>query len=293
MSYLLVLLGVIVIFASIAYFGRRADRKARLAAPRITAAELDAFDAALAGAALPMAKVSLDFGPGSKTGRSRLGGWPSANAAGRTWPVSASGAPCAFLAEIDFSELPAMADFPTEGVLQIFLEPGNWWEAPAVPLWHPDGVLAGQPLPGPEAAVPAPLEDAFSERLKEHGARMVFEADDAPGNPFNWPHDETAPWYENRMGESPDVEARLERIELEHDAIRQGYGTHWIGGQPSFVQEDVRYDETLRHLDRVLLHLGWDDDVCIGDAGELNILISAEDLRARRFDRAYLTADCS
>lgn len=84
-----------------------------------------------------------------------------------------------------------------------------------------------------------------------------------------------------------------EDLEAREDAIVARYGTHWVGGYPSFVQQDVRYDDpVLERLNRVLLHLGQDSNVEVGDAGTLNVMIAEDDLRNRRFDRAYLAWDC-
>lgn len=67
---------------------------------------------------------------------------------------------------------------------------------------------------------------------------------------------------------------------------------HWVGGHPSFVQYDIRNEipET-RHLDRVLLHIGSDADINLGDASELNVIISRDDLLRLDFDKGYLTWD--
>lgn len=69
-------------------------------------------------------------------------------------------------------------------------------------------------------------------------------------------------------------------------------GVHWVGGHPEFTQYDVRQDPKLQHLDRVLLHIGCDDHVSVGDAGMINVLISQRDLQERRFGAAYIAADC-
>ena len=60
------------------------------------------------------------------------------------------------------------------------------------------------------------------------------------------------------------------------------------------IQADPRIDNPeCRHLDRVVFHLGYDDDIKLGDSGVLNVMISRDALAKRDFQSAYLTWDCS
>ena len=98
---------------------------------------------------------------------------------------------------------------------------------------------------------------------------------------------------EDRLPENSEVESALNVLIERMDVLDQEVGTHWIGGHPDFVQGDIReYHADTRHLDRVLLHLGCDDDINLGDAGMLNVMISSEDLKACNFQKAKLTWDC-
>jgi len=125
------------------------------------------------------------------------------------------------------------------------------------------------------------------ERAFRFGLGLRFEPSQAPGNCDNDEFDALAPDDFNRMGETETVAAQLGTAFTEkRDQTREGNGVHWVGGHPSFVQNDVRGDPENRALDRVLLHLGVDDDVCIGDSGELNLLISKEDLADLAFERS-------
>lgn len=99
-------------------------------------------------------------------------------------------------------------------------------------------------------------------------------------------------WH-NRLPESDDVVAQLEAFEKAEELESTAAPTHWVGGHPDFVQEDVRFDPDWQEMDRVLLHLGFDNDLCLGDAGMLNVMISRRDLRNRAFDKVICTWDCS
>lgn len=99
---------------------------------------------------------------------------------------------------------------------------------------------------------------------------------------------------ENRLPESEEVAAFMDDWEARTEQIVNGYGDHWVGGHPRFVQQDVRgsYPECQK-LNRILFHMGCDDEINLGDSGELNVMISREALLQRDFQKAYLTWDCT
>jgi uncharacterized protein YwqG len=96
-----------------------------------------------------------------------------------------------------------------------------------------------------------------------------------------------------RMPENDEVAGMLARKQSMERTLEDEYGTHWIGGHPRFVQVDIREKPDYADLDRVVLHIGSDEQVRIGDSGEINVLIRADDLRTRRFERAVYMWDCS
>jgi uncharacterized protein YwqG len=284
-------------------FAKWRDHKRRLKAPRITGAELDRLQARLAAATLPVAWVTLVTEPPPGATTSRIGGRPYADSPRRKWPVRGKECqPMLFLAQINFAEVPPLEDFPRKGLLQLFgltdkrgdLE---FMDKPAdrVIRWYPDpeGTLT---LPVPDALSQLRKRGSFSQRLIRDGFGMTFAAGTAPASPYNWPYFEDHPDIERRMAENEEVERRVMDWDKSVEAMIERDGEehrNWIGGHPRFVQEDVRSEPRLRKLNRVLLHLSSDDDICIGDAGELNLMISRKDLRNLQFDKAYYTWDCS
>ena len=70
------------------------------------------------------------------------------------------------------------------------------------------------------------------------------------------------------------------------------YHAHRVGGHPSFTQQDPRHHNDLSDYTRVLLQVGYDDDVMFGDSGECTFFITEADLKARRFDRVLYNWDC-
>lgn len=261
--------------------------------PRITADELRAVQAALAADTRPALHLTLAEGP-TAPAASRIGGAPWSPDPGAGWPQGSDGKPMVFLGQLNFAELPALPDFPRHGLLQIFTatDPAEhlvWHEAP-----EGGGVL---PLPpmflGKAGRRWHPFRgSALTQGLAITGAQVQTDA----ANDDLHPHCErVADWFE-RLPADPQVAALLREHETRMDSIRAGYGTHRIGGHPGFVQYDPRHAlDGYRDwgLDRVILHLGWEPGLIeSGDAGEINILIPAADLRARRWNRAVWYEDC-
>lgn len=303
MSTILFYAAVIVIFFVTVHSLDRfvwAPKRRRLAeaAPRITLMEAEAFWDAIEENALPFAKAKIQARPPQAAQESRIGGAPLVIGHDRTWPRNAQdGSPMAFVAQINFAELPRMEDFPTQGILQIFSsfdmidETGG---CERVVLWDPD------PQTDELLEIPEELQKTtrqtrdFSEKTRRVGLPLAYELGTALGNPFNWPFEENDPSAENRLAENEEVAEIMDGWEDRCDQIIEGYGDHWIGGHPSFVQYDVRGAySACRHLDRVLLHVGCDDEINLGDGGEVNVMISCEALLQRDFQKAYLTWDCS
>ena len=273
-------------------------RKEAEAAPRVILAEVQSFWSDIEGSALPIAKATIQDRPPLTPQESRIGGAPLAIGNNAIWPRNAdSGLSMALVAQINFAELPQMGEFPASGILQIFSSfdmIDNAGACERVIRWDPD------PQTSDLLEIPIEIQEnthktrEFSETARCVGLPLAFAVGRAPGNPYNWPFEENDPSMENRLPENEKVAAVLEEWEDKSERILTGYGDHWVGGHPLFVQYDVRgaYPK-YQHLDRVLFHLGCDDQINLGDAGLLNVMISKQGLARCDFQEAYLTWDCS
>ncbi|SMX27896.1 hypothetical protein TRP8649_02007 [Pelagimonas phthalicica] len=269
-------------------------------APRITQDEIDALKQAQDQSRLPRVRIENTALPPADNVQSRLGGAPTADETHRHWPVTEeTGMPMLFLAQINFSETQPLPDFPDSGILQLFA--GIETDGRLVFTEDP-GSFELRYLPNPEAddtmALPFQLENvpkhsALSKEALLEGRALRFEADTAIASIHHSSLDRFRQDWHNRLPESDDIGAQLEAFEKAEELESAAAPTHWVGGHPDFVQEDVRFDPDWQEMDRVLLHLGFDDDLCLGDAGMLNVMITQEDLRNRAFDKAICTWDCS
>jgi uncharacterized protein YwqG len=67
---------------------------------------------------------------------------------------------------------------------------------------------------------------------------------------------------------------------------------HKIGGYAYFTQSDPRdYNEKSKD-DLLLLQIDTDEEIMFGDSGVANIFINTNDLKGRKFEKAYFNWDC-
>lgn len=245
--------------------------------------------------ALPAAMLE-SAGPAADTpGGSRIGGavWLPE---GEAWPVDGAGQPLSFLAQIDFAEMPPLADYPASGVLQFFIGRDDYYganfENPELGSFR---VIYREDLSGPgrlERAVPrgtaniddySPLYDATVRQGVALSARATMHKPSIG----NW-------WLERDLGPLLDDREDADSIYEYVDAAQAGeFGVSHVGGHPEFTQSDWRYDKPYNDVDRVLLNLWSDNDNLMwGDMGQGQFLIRREDLLRRDFSKAFYQWDC-
>lgn len=195
------------------------------------------------------------------------------------FPRDSDGNPMAFLIQLNFSELPTLAGYPTEGLLQFFVasdetfgmgfggEPGQFhlrFHPTITPDWHPSNPLPA--LIGEEdTPLCNPLDPLFATGTLD---RMpVLSCDDR----FQAIRDELG-------SESTGFE----------DEGTNVLGSR-VGGYPYFVQ----YDDREKSRDLLLLQLDSDGGAMEwGDSGCAQLFISEADLAARNFANVQYCWNC-
>ncbi|WP_257462617.1 YwqG family protein [Archangium lipolyticum] len=241
----------------------------------------------------------------------RYGGHPLVPE-GTAWPHSPSG-PLHFVGQLDFAELAAcrgeaLPDLPRDGVLALFydVQEQHWGYDPKDSafwklVWTPRSEEA-VPLAPPAELVDAGLAFDLPLRLTPRLGMSLPDAWDRAGGMI------AQDWGE---AEADDYAVLRERL-------TGGEHTHQVGGHPWWVQNDARLEAQLvshglycgdsRGYDspqarrlmpgasewNLLWQIGSDDQTGFtwGDYGSLYLLIRAQDLRARRFDKAWLGLQC-
>lgn len=241
----------------------------------------------------------------------RYGGFPLVPQ-GTAWPRSPNG-PLVFVGQLDFAELDAgrgdaLPDLPRDGVLALFYDvreqrwgfdpkDSAWWK----PVWTPRSAEA-VPIETPAELVDAGLAFDLPLRLKP---RLGLSLPD--------PWDRRAPMPSDEWGGEQEEDYVVLR-----ERLTGGPHAHQVGGHPWWVQRDARLEAQLvshglyagdsrgydspraRKLEpgatewNLLWQIASDDPSGFmwGDSGNLYLLIRDADLRARRFERAWLGLQC-
>ncbi|GCE36039.1 hypothetical protein SPFL3102_03913 [Sporomusaceae bacterium FL31] len=89
-----------------------------------------------------------------------------------------------------------------------------------------------------------------------------------------------------------DFQETLTKEQTEEiEKIIDGTG-HKIGGYAYFTQTDIRdYNKDLKQ-DLLLLQIDTDEEIMFGDSGVANFFINPEDLKNKRFEKAWFNWDC-
>jgi uncharacterized protein YwqG len=227
----------------------------------------------------------------TKLWESKVGGQPYLPK-GQTWPTASDGRELFFLAQLNFSEIPALPPFPAQGMLQFFIldddlygmnfDDGENQDTFRV-LFHPQVVQDESVL---QTKFPAMLRD-FDE-LPHHPdesypLRFSLEEEVAAITDYQF-YEHFGQDFFRQFGEKEwDVMDEFGK------AVRpQG---HKIGGYAYFTQDDPR-----RADDPMLLLFQLDSDELMdlmwGDMGVGHFFIREKDLAARDFSRVLYDWDC-
>lgn len=251
-------------------------------------ASLQAFKAGLTAYQRPYIKIEatpihtpLNNDPLSLK-QSKFMGFPFLPA-GMDYPKDVEGQPLVLAAQINFSETPDLEGFPSDGVLQFFISPTDWYS------------MEGEVRYLPAAALTGPFQTDFSFLTAELMSDL----------PFRRTHRlafETAMDYGSRSDAQFDFLFDGKEIwefydgldESEQKAIDSFFNSsgHKLGGYGMFAQEDPRatngdYKEAIQ-----LLQIDMDDYIMFGDCGIAHLFVSKEELAAKQFDQAFFYWDC-
>jgi type II secretory pathway pseudopilin PulG len=275
------LVAIVVAIAAIIAVNALYQRRQRRRRPRLTAHELRAMQDRLAADRLPGLRLTLTPGP-TPAPASRIGGPPWAPPEGADWPTGHKGRPVPFLAQLNFADLPRLPDFPDSGLLQIFAGNDN---RNLILRFHDrpkgDGHL---PIPDAFRRRPGRWWHNFTPQALETGLALRAE-------PFLSLATHEAPAHvdihlaiDGRLPADDEAAEILKGWSDRMEAIRDGYPPHRIGGHGDWTSDDF-----LPEFDRVILHLqAHEGMVEASEHASITLMIPADDLRARRWDRAQI-----
>ena len=209
-----------------------------------------------------------------------------------SWPIAADGRELFFLAQINFAELPALAPFPSKGIVQFFISDDDLYgmdfddgenQDTFRVLFHPEVQEQESRL-----QTKSPRQEWEEDLLPHHPDEsypLVFELAEevVPISDYQFYQYFGSDFF-RQFGENEwEVMSQLEK------SVRsQG---HKLGGYAYFTQDDPR-----RPDDRMILLLQLDSDermdLMWGDMGVGHFFIREKDLAALDFSRVLYDWDC-
>lgn len=226
-----------------------------------------------------------------------------------------AGKPLKLLAQLNFGDLPKLADFPTEGILQFFAFPddlyGADFDAPCNQnsfrvIYHENVITDTAALI--DSVPELELDDGFdNEELFpfEGEFRLIAEPlkkMSVTANDFRGEQAIISAYCELFGG---DFKTLYELMRADADLADEIFDTCSVngtrmGGSPFFTQDDPRgYKSDFRGHTILLFQSdsdscggSWENQVCWGDMGVANFFITPEDLAKCDFSHVMYTWDC-
>lgn len=298
----------------IALSGMSAPSPALAGGPKVGASEMGAILAPwrekLEKSRRDVVLIQLAKGA-DKLRMSKVGGKPYLPK-GQSLPKSSDGKDMFLLAQVNFAEVPATANFPSEGILQFFINsddvfgagfggPGGTMDLMSQKnfriLFHPN--VTSEPAdfvypPKDAGDTLLPIDPKIAAKMTfrkttETVSSQDFEFSQILGMEF---HD----WVE-ALEKKHGIVDRLKADAFE-DAVTEAMGAHEftdkLGGYPSFTQEDPRpAGSPLRLLFQLDSQTHHGVNVMWGDAGIAGFFIDPADLAKKDFSKVMYSWDCS
>lgn len=195
------------------------------------------------------------------------------------YPKDENGQPMLMWAQINFSEMPTLPDFPEKGILQFFLSPTDWTEMK-------DYKIVFWADPSVETALTTDFsfltEDLFEECPIQCPHELCFDLVDNYGSPTDVRTQNIIP-----LIGSEDITDEQENTLYE---LFDGTG-HKLSGYAHFTQDDPRYKEAIKD-DVLLLQIDTDKKITLGDSGVAHFFIPKDALLNKDFSKAWFNWDC-
>jgi uncharacterized protein YwqG len=200
----------------------------------------------------------------------------------KAYPKAKDETPMIMLAQINFSETPQLENYPTKGILQLFVPSKDWYDMAEFEIIYNESTdeeyQTDFTFLTPELYEESPINCEHKLDFKkeiEYGGREDFRFQmDFDGKDY-FEYQETLPKEQQE----------------EMDKLFYVIG-HKIGGYAYFTQSDPRDYDSERKNDVLLFQIDIDDEIMFGDSGVGNVFINFEDLKNKNFDKAYFYWDC-
>ena len=253
--------------------------------------ELEKYRKELESYVIPFIRIKANKGKTNLT-QSKFGGHPYLPI-GVPHPLDESNVPMKLLAQLNFSEIPSLTDFPEKGILQFFisatddvhgLDFDNATNQANFRVVYYEDVLESSHLVNDFSYLDEIDEDYFPIQQE---AALEFEVSSETISMSDFR-------FENlEIDTDEETEDGRDLGELFWDELSSE--GHKLGGYPFFTQHDPRDgDIDLESHTVTLLQIDSDDsiDLMWGDSGVANFFITKEDLKNKNFTKVLYNWDC-
>jgi uncharacterized protein YwqG len=198
------------------------------------------------------------------------------------YPKCEDGTPMILLAQINFTELPKLQDYPDKGIVQFFIPSKSWHTKNEYKImFHPNDEEEYRT----DFSFLTDKLYAYSPIHCEHSLTFQKETEYCGYKDFRFNIDFDGLDYDDffmKLEEEQQAQMR-ELFEAEG---------HKVGGYAYFTQEDPRGYGSQFKDDVLLLQIDSDTKIRFGDNGVASILINRTDLKNKKFENAYFHWDC-
>jgi uncharacterized protein YwqG len=200
------------------------------------------------------------------------------------YPVDKHGCPMILIAQINFSEIPKLENYPSSGLLQLYFSAKDWWDSDSTKIiFIDDNDLQKEPLNDFSFINNSDYEELPISKIHKLHFKDSIDTGSGQDSQFSFHFGEYDYW---------DFEETLNDQEEEKFYEYFSHNGHKIGGYANFTQDDPRDYESTQKDDLQILQIDIDDFIMFGDSGVGHIFISPKYLEDRNFDNAYFHWDC-
>lgn len=198
------------------------------------------------------------------------------------YPRDKKGRPMILIAQINFSEVPLIKDYPNDGILQIFISSTDWYDMDDFKVIYHDNINDEY-----QTDFSFLTEDLYEDSPIYCEHKLEYRRSiEYGGN-----KDHRFQLLFNGMGFYEFCETLLED---ERKIVENFFDVsgHKIGGYAYFIQSDPRdYRDEIKN-DVLLLQIDSDDKIMFGDNGIANLFIDSSDLKNNLLEKAWFNWDC-
>lgn len=197
------------------------------------------------------------------------------------YPKDKTGKPMILLAQLNFSEIPKLENYPEKGILQFYIPSEDWYDMDDYKvLYHTE-------IENNQTNFDFLTEELYSDFPVYCEHRLIFSKQEEYGGVLDFRFD-----YSFNGLDYWEFEEKLDDAQKKEIQKLLYYEGHKIGGYAYFTQSDPReYDDKLKN-DVLLLQIDTDEEIMFGDSGVANFFINKEDLINKNFEKAYFNWDC-